>query len=307
MLHPHEVQQFIDEVPFWYSTIELAPGIFSPGLNIPSVASTRTALKAIPLDGLKCLDVGTVEGVVPVLMTRRGAQDVVAYDRIDWSRKVDFVKMCYGADYRYITGMNYADFQAKALRLDVHPFDLIVFSGVLYHMFDPLGGLLRTRSMVRQGGLVIIETSALANDVMAIFFNAEAWIIPPPNYFVPSVACLEYLLRLCRLEPLDVIHAGRSGGTHHPDHTRVCVVCRAVNTQLVFKSGQWDNHLITDYRDYLNWQDTATDEPPVPFSTFGNSLKHRQDGSLDLLASVIAANPYVATPREAVLHLEDTN
>ncbi len=302
-----EVQEFINEEPFWYSTIELAPGVFSPGLNIPSIALTRAALRAIPLDGLKCLDVGTVEGVVPVLMKRRGAREVVAYDRTNWSRKVNFVKACYGVDYRYISGMKYGDFQATALRLDVHPFDLVVFAGVLYHMFDPLGGLMRTRSMVRQGGLVIIETSALVNDVMALFFNAEAWIIPPPNYFVPSLACLEYLLRVCRLAPLDFVHLGSGGDRLHPDHIRVCVVCRAVDTPQAFKSGEWDNHLITDYRDYLNWEDTASDEPPVPFEALGNALMHRDDGSLDLLPSARAAQSYAPTPREVVLHLDDAN
>jgi hypothetical protein len=244
---------------------------------------------------------------VPVLLKRRGARDVVAYDRNDWSRKVNFVKACYGVDFQYICGMNYGDFQAKALRLDVHPFDLTVFAGVLYHMFDPLGGLLRTRSMVRQGGLAIVETSALVNEVMAMFFNAEAWIVPPPNYFVPSLACLEYLLRLCRLVPLDFLHSGVGGDRLHPEHIRVCVVCRAVDAPQVFKSGKWDDHLVTDYRDYLNWQDTATALPPVSFNALGNTLMLRGDGSLDLLASVRAATPYVPTPREAVLHLDDTN
>ena len=307
MVRADDVQQFISEEAFWYSTIELAPGVFSPGLNIPSIALTRAALKAIPLAGLKCLDVGTVEGVVPVLMKRRRARAVVGYDRINWSRKAHFVMMCYGVDYRYVAGFNYADFQVNTLRSEMPLFDLIVFSGVLYHMFDPLGGLLRTRSMVRQGGLVIVETSALMNDVMAIFFNAEACIIPPPNYFVPSLACLEYLLRLCRLVPLDFIHAGHGGEGVHPDHTRVCVVCRAVDMPQVFKSGAWDKHLIRDYRDYLNWNDTATDLPPVPFDALGNTLVHREDGSLDLLASVRAAEQYAITPRQIVLHLEDVN
>jgi hypothetical protein len=270
-------------------------------------ALTRAALRASPLEGLKCLDIGTVEGVVPVLMTRRGARDVVAYDRVDWSRKVDFVKACYGAEYRYISGMNYGDFQAKVLGLDEHPFDLAVFSGVLYHMFDPLGGLLRTRSMVRDCGLVIVETSALMNDVMAIFFNAEAWIIPPPNYFVPYLACLEYLLRLCRLTPLDFVHLPSGSVLLHPDHCRICVVCRVVSTPQVFKSGEWDSHLISDYRDYLDWEDTASDEPPAPFGALGNTLMRREDGSLDLLASARVAKPYTPTPREIVLHLEDTN
>lgn len=264
-------------------------------------------MRAIPLEGLKCLDVGSVEGVVPMLLARRGARQVVSYDRVDWSSKVDFVKACYGVNFQYISGMNYADFQAQALQLAAHPFDLVVFSGVLYHMFDPLGGLLRTRSLVRNGGLVLIETSALLNDVMAMFFNAEGWILPPPNFSVPSLAWLDYLLRLCRLVPLDFIHLGPGGGRLPAEHVRVCVACRAVDTPQVFKSGEWDDHLISDYRDYLNWEDTASDEPPAPISPLGNKLLHRPDGSLDLLASVRAAKSYAPTPREAVLHLDDVS
>src|SRR5262245_19049478 len=101
MVCAQDVQQIIEDEPFWYSTIELAPGLFSPGLNIPSIALTRAAIKAIPISGLKCLDVGTVEGVVPVLLARLGAREVVAYDRVDWTRKVNFVKACYGVDFRY--------------------------------------------------------------------------------------------------------------------------------------------------------------------------------------------------------------
>lgn len=307
MLCAQDVEQVIKDEPFWYSTIELAPGRFSPGLNIPSVALTRAAMKATSIAGLTCLDVGTVEGVVPVLLARSGAREVVAYDRIDWTRKVNFVKACYGVDFQYITGMNYATFQQQALKMDVHPFDLVVFSGVLYHMFDPLGGLLRTRSMVRTGGLVIVETSALMVETMAMFFNAEGQYLPPPNYFVPSVTCLDYLLRLSRLAPVDFLKLGPGGVGADPNHIRICVVCQAVDTPQVFKSGAWDNHLITDYRDYLSWQDTATDEPPLSLKPLGNTLIRRDDGSLDLLASVLIAKSTAPTPHEVVLHLDDIN
>jgi 2-polyprenyl-3-methyl-5-hydroxy-6-metoxy-1,4-benzoquinol methylase len=307
MVTGDEAQKIITAHPFWYSTIELAPGVFTPGLNIPTVALTRAALRAIPLEGLSCLDVGSVEGVVPVLLARRGAREVVSYDRVDWSSKVNFIKACYGASFRYISGMNYADFQAQAMRLEAHPFDVVVFSGVLYHMFDPLGGLLRTRSLVRDGGLVVVETSALVNETMAMFFNADGWLLPPPNYFVPSLACLDYLLRLSRLVPLDFINLGLGGARLPADHARVCVVCRAVDTPQAFKGGEWDNHLISDYRDYLNWQDTASDEPPVPLRSLGSELVHRNDGTLDLLESVRSAEAYAATPRQTVLYLDDVS
>jgi 2-polyprenyl-3-methyl-5-hydroxy-6-metoxy-1,4-benzoquinol methylase len=300
-----DVQRLIEKHPFWYSTIELAPGVFSPGLNIPTVALTRAALQAIPIEGLRCVDIGSVEGVVPVLLARRGAQTVVSYDRVDWSEKVDFVKSCYGVDYQYVAGINYAVFQQRALQMDAHPFDVAVFSGVLYHMFDPLGGLLRTRSLVRDGGLVIVETSALANDTMAMFFNAEGWIIPPPNYFVPSLACLDYLIRLCRMTPLDVVHLGPGGGNLPREHVRVCLICRAMKEPQVFKGGEWDDHLASDYGVYLNWASTANCEPPIPARPLGTKLMWRKDGSVDVLATVRAAGTCQADPHDVVLHLDD--
>jgi 2-polyprenyl-3-methyl-5-hydroxy-6-metoxy-1,4-benzoquinol methylase len=301
-------QQILEQIraeSFWYSTIELAPGVFSPGLNIPTVALTRAALRAISLNGLKCADIGCVEGVIPVLLTRRGAQSVVAYDRIDWTSKVNLVKACYGAEFQYISGMNYAAFQAQAMKLDAHPFDVVVFSGVLYHMFDPLGGLLRTRSLVRDGGLVLVETSALLNEVMALFFNADGWIIPPPNYFVPSVACLDYLLRLCRLVPLDFVYLGPGGGKLPKEHIRVCVACRAVDSPQAFKSGEWDSHLVTDFSDYLDWKSTASESRPLSIESLGNQLIYRADGSLDLLGSLRVAKAYNPTSNESKLLLDD--
>src|SRR3954454_5758740 len=77
----------------WYHTIELEPGVVTPGYF-----DTRQAARVVPmaasLAGLRCLDVGTYDGFWAFEMERRGAAEVVAIDvlepdRWDWPGDID--------------------------------------------------------------------------------------------------------------------------------------------------------------------------------------------------------------------------
>lgn len=299
-----EVTAFLKQETFWYSTMELSPGVFSPGLNIPTVSGPRQIIRQMNVAGLDCLDVGSVEGMLAVLMGRQGAKSVTAYDRIDWSSKIAFVKRCYGADFEYISGCNYFCFLDAAKKTRGFPFDFVNFSGVLYHMFDPLGGILRTRSLVRDGGFVLLETSALIREEVAVYFNDEGRLLPPPNYCVPTVAWLDYILRLCRLRPVDVLHSATEN--HAPSaHTRICVVCQAENTPLVFQDGRWDNHLVTDYADYIDWNDTRSTKARLNYTPLNKNIVFRDNQTADLFASMRAGEGIRYEPEECVLRLAD--
>src|SRR3954463_6468258 len=66
----------------WYHTIELEPGVVTPGYF-----DTRAAAQLVPmpasLAGARCLDVGTYDGFWAFEMERRGAAEVVAIDVLD--------------------------------------------------------------------------------------------------------------------------------------------------------------------------------------------------------------------------------
>ena len=68
----------------WYHTLELAPGVVTPGWF-----DTRKALAQLPfpasLAGKRCLDVATFDGFWAFEMERRGADEVVAIDLVDAS------------------------------------------------------------------------------------------------------------------------------------------------------------------------------------------------------------------------------
>jgi tRNA (mo5U34)-methyltransferase len=65
----------------WYHTLELAPGVVTPGWF-----DTRAVVAQLPLppslDGKRCLDVGTFDGFWAFEMERRGGS-VTAIDVID--------------------------------------------------------------------------------------------------------------------------------------------------------------------------------------------------------------------------------
>src|SRR5919199_3921043 len=82
-----EARASVEQVPLWYHTMELAPGVTTPGWF-----DVRPAVELMPwpeVRGKRCLDVGTYDGFLAFELERRGAAEVVATDISD-HREWDF-------------------------------------------------------------------------------------------------------------------------------------------------------------------------------------------------------------------------
>ena len=112
----------------------------------------RRLLELTDLRDARCLDIGTQEALIPVSLLRLGAKSVVAYDRLDLSERIRLVQQAYGVEFEYIPGLQMDELQTALWKDRKSPLDVVVFSGVLYHMIDPLVGLCIARSLVREGG-----------------------------------------------------------------------------------------------------------------------------------------------------------
>jgi len=156
----------------WYHTIELAPGLTTPGWF-----DTRSAVADVrfpsQLDGRRALDVGTFDGFWAFEMERRGAAEVVAIDLLD-PRKWDWP---YGSDDAVIQEMNKmkaagtgfdlaADVLESSVRrlelsvYDLDPavvgeFDFAYVGSLLLHLRDPVLALERVRSVVHGEVLMV--------------------------------------------------------------------------------------------------------------------------------------------------------
>jgi tRNA (mo5U34)-methyltransferase len=157
----------------WYHTLELAPGVVTPGW-----LDTRGVVGRLPfpasLEGARCLDVGTFDGFWAFEMERRGADEVLAIDVLDprhwdWPAGSD-EETIRVMDRRKASGSGFElaaeRLGSKVVRrelsvLDLDPaevgqFDLIYLGSLLIHMRDPVLALEKVRSVCR-GSLIVVD------------------------------------------------------------------------------------------------------------------------------------------------------
>jgi tRNA (mo5U34)-methyltransferase len=162
----------IAEVREWYHTIELAPGVLTPGHF-----DLRPTLDRIPwpdVRGKRCLDIATFDGFYAFELERRGASAVVATDlahpsELDWPRALR--ERGERTHAEHIGGMGEGFPVAKRIlgssverrQLNVYDlspetlgeFDVVVCGSVLLHLRDPLRALEAIRSVCREWFLSI--------------------------------------------------------------------------------------------------------------------------------------------------------
>jgi 2-polyprenyl-3-methyl-5-hydroxy-6-metoxy-1,4-benzoquinol methylase len=291
---------------YWYYSIELVPGLYTPGLKHLNLGLTRHLLAGCEVENRRCLDIGTMEAAVPVLLSRRKAKEVVAVDVMNCQQKVRMVKHYTGTWFNYHGGLTHARTEPLVRRRYGGNFDLVVLSGVLYHCFGPLHVLATARSLVRTGGLMIVETFTAVDRQQAMFFNARGALSPDAStYFLISVPLLEYLLRYFKLTPIDCV-ASHVVTIEGRKCARVAVTCRATNEHGP-GSDPWMEAAAgeVDYRTLIDWSsiDSSGEDPPAyatPASRFVGP-----EGSCDVTRTVFDSPPLELPERVAMIGLED--
>jgi 2-polyprenyl-3-methyl-5-hydroxy-6-metoxy-1,4-benzoquinol methylase len=190
---------------WWYYSTELLPGVVTRGHHpheMPMLA--RTVLRRCAVAGQACLDVGTMEGLVPALLAKRGAREALAVDYSNQALgKLAAVRHYHGVDFEFrAVGLA----QRVGERLAGRSFDLVHLSGLLYHVYSPLTVLASIRSLVNRGGLLVLSTYVTLDPEPVMDFNARGRMWAEGNTFwFPSVVLLDYLLRYLRLLPVDCL------------------------------------------------------------------------------------------------------
>ena len=60
-----EIEQADFFTEHWYYSMELVPGVYTPGANHRNIGLTRQLLARTEVEGRSCLDIGTMEAAVP--------------------------------------------------------------------------------------------------------------------------------------------------------------------------------------------------------------------------------------------------
>ncbi|HEX8802543.1 MAG TPA: methyltransferase domain-containing protein, partial [Acidimicrobiales bacterium] len=163
----------------WWHALEVAPGVVTPGpWDLRHAAARMPWPGRGELGGLRCLDVGTMDGFWAFELERRGAAEVVAVDLVDPARHDAPVGEApvggapaggghggqeRGRTFRVAAGLlgsraRYVD--ASVYGLDpavLGTFDVVVAGYLLQALRDPLRGLEALRRVCR-GHLLLLDT-----------------------------------------------------------------------------------------------------------------------------------------------------
>jgi hypothetical protein len=269
----------------WYYSVELEPGIFTKADGHHNIALTRKLLRNIDVRGKDCIDVGTQEGLVPILLKKAGAQRVVAYDRMDLSQKVLFLQELYGVQFEYIPGIQLRDLPARLDReFGTRFFDLVAFSGVLYHAIDPFGFLALVRGLCKIGSLFLLETVARQQPEELLIFNTKGAYgrLTGNTYFVPTTAWLDYALRMVALEPLYAVYLG---SLHPQGYARLAISCRSMprpcprDPSDVWVHNHWHREAFQD-ESQVDWARLEKTESDIAFEPYDGSVTKIDDRGL---------------------------
>lgn len=157
----------------WYHTIELAPGVETPGWF-----DTRKIVHELPfpasLAGKRCLDVATFDGFWAFEMERRGAAETIGIDILDphaWDWPVNSSSGVIAAlERRKEGGMGFEVARealgslVRRIELSVYEldpeeigkFDFVYVGSLLMHLRDPVRALERVRSVCR-GQMLLVD------------------------------------------------------------------------------------------------------------------------------------------------------
>lgn len=184
-LSPEQLRQEIAR-RHWFHRIELEPGLETPGHYKPDTQWLLDTMK-LPGDwtGKTILDLGCADGGHSFGLARRGAT-VTATDLFSPAfRNVEFLAQWFQLPVTYQQATVY-DHQGG-------PYDLVLASGVLYHLQHPLLGLNCLNRLTRT--TLILETAVTPGRGMhCTFYPGSELANDPSNWWTPTVDCLRAMM-----------------------------------------------------------------------------------------------------------------
>ncbi len=171
-------------------------------------------LYRLPVDmtGVSFIDVGCWEGHRCVDAVLRGVARVVGVD------------LCTSGELRRNMAEHVFEFvQADILSerfLGLDCFDIVLCSGVLYHVQDVIGLLVRLRKVAAKRLVLETVVNTLDPDVPLLRFHADDELAGnPSNWWTPNELCLHQMLEVCGFSDCESVY--RSPAPENSE--RVCI------------------------------------------------------------------------------------
>jgi len=210
----------------WFHGIDFGDGRVAKGRLVPenwSLLGSFALMEHIDFRNVRLLDIGTMDGIIAFMAERGGARDVICTDLYDRPTFL-MAKEIIGSNAAYHPRTSITDL---VNRFGTGSFDIVVMGGLLYHLVSPLVGILIGRSLLKTGGLLVLETVALDGDNSTLTFNpADPVIDEYTTFFVPTVKAVQDMMTFSFLDVLS--HASVRANSATRSYFRSSFIARAV-------------------------------------------------------------------------------
>lgn len=300
-----------DQLLPWYHNFEWPDGTTVSGHKTSNSTVVRHIFGGIDCAGRNGVDLGCMDGFFAVVMKRRGADGVAAFDRKDRTANIEMVKQKLGVDFAYRPGVHMDQVRPVLLEQFEGSADVVNFSGILYHMMDPFRGIGLVRGMVRRGGVVVLDTPALVSKEFFLYYNHDQKLYGYTSYFAPTVAALQAMCEYMGLEVLDAVHT-QQGRTMGLPLVRICLALRATDIPIFHDPAvpQWvPKYSVDDFIEMMSpdqWSSRDDDADVTYTPTAGVGYAHVRD-TMSLAEYTERAEPLRFQESDIVLRPSDAH
>jgi SAM-dependent methyltransferase/predicted O-methyltransferase YrrM len=198
-----ELQGQIDALEPWLQgPFVLAENLVIPGLWRNDERWSWLGDHVPDLAGKRVLDVGSNAGYDPFMFKFLGAREVVACEPFEFVHQARFLESIYRS------GVDFQQIGWQQLDPELHGrFDFVHCHGVLYHEPDPLGMLLRLRSMLAPAGEMLFGSMlhGQAESSEYLRFVPDSYAGDATWWFVPGRLAMRWMLEVCGFSAQELV------------------------------------------------------------------------------------------------------
>jgi tRNA (mo5U34)-methyltransferase len=204
----------------WFHSIALTPDFTTTGSKSPAhlALEEEAFFGGLDLKDASLIEIGTWNGYFAFAAKRRGAARIVATDSFIWHEDGGAARQAFDLAHRCLgQGIDVVEIDPTELPGALAPADIMLFSGVFYHMWDPL--------------LVLQKVAALTKDVLILETHMDGCYLPLPammhypgrelagdatNWWAPNIACMHALLQEVGFAGKILLSWGYDSSLQHP-------------------------------------------------------------------------------------------
>lgn len=191
----------------WFHAIDFgsfaSQGRFPPGKpqNI-TLYPAMDILSMIDFSNKSFIDIGCADGLISFGVKKLGAEKVVAIDSFD-QHTFRLARDLTGEDVEYVPGCQIKD---APEHFGYGQFDVALCAGVIYHMLNPTTAFINARKILKQGGILLMESPIAAGDDAVMHLNSEGahTMNEILTYWVPTATAMIGMMKLVGFDVIGV-------------------------------------------------------------------------------------------------------